>query len=96
VRRVIGVLVSGALLVVASASVAWAQQYPPEPSPGGGAGAVSSGGSAGAAAQSSAGSLPRTGASNTPSLVIIGLAALVAGVILVLAVRRRSLARGHI
>jgi LPXTG-motif cell wall-anchored protein len=96
VRRALIALSSGALFVVVWASTAWAQVNPPyPPSPP----SVGSGEAAqvpGVVAQpGAAGRLPRTGASNTPSLVAIGIAALIVGLVLVLAVRRRrALARG--
>ena len=95
-RKAFIAMSTSALLVVVWASTAWAQSdYPPTPG-GGGAdqvpGVVSQ---PGAVSQPSAGRLPRTGASNTPSLILIGLAALVVGFVLVMAVRRRrALARG--
>jgi LPXTG-motif cell wall-anchored protein len=91
VRRALIAFSTGALFVVVWASSAWGQStYPPTPAGGGGEqvpGVVSQ--------PSAGGTLPRTGASNTPSLVLIGVAALVVGLVLVLAVRRRrALARG--
>jgi LPXTG-motif cell wall-anchored protein len=90
VRRAIVALFSAALLVVFWASSAWAQgDYPPTPPP------VGPGAAARAPTAAQPGALPRTGASNTPSLVMIGIAALIVGLVLVLAVRRRrALARG--
>ena len=94
VRRALITLSTSALLVVVWASTAWAQtssDYPPTPG-GGGVERVP-----GVVSQPSAaaGQLPRTGSSNTPSLILIGITALVVGVVLVLAVRRRrALARG--
>jgi LPXTG-motif cell wall-anchored protein len=87
VRRAFVVLSTAALFVVVWASAAGAQtDYPPTPS----------GGQAVVPVQTPA-ALPRTGASNTPSLVLIGLAALAVGLVLVLAVRRRRAAvRGSI
>lgn len=87
-RRALVALFSSTLLVVLWASTAWAQaDYPPTPGP---PEVVPA-----AAAQGQRGALPRTGASNTPSLVMIGIAALIVGLVLVLAVRRRrALARG--
>ena len=89
-RKAFIAMSTSALLVVVWASTAWAQSdYPPTPG-GGGAERVP-----GVVSQPSAGQLPRTGSSNTPSLILIGVAALVVGVVLVLAVRRRrALARG--
>jgi LPXTG-motif cell wall-anchored protein len=88
VRRAFTALFCSALFLVLWASTAWAQSdYPPTPGPPGPAPVTP------AAAQR--GALPRTGASNTPSLIMIGLAALIVGTVLVLAVRRRrALARG--
>jgi LPXTG-motif cell wall-anchored protein len=90
VRRALIAFSTGALFVVVWASTAWAQSdYPPTPG-GGGIERVP-----GVVSQPSAGRLPRTGSSNTPSLILIGVAALVVGLVLVLAVRRRrALARG--
>jgi LPXTG-motif cell wall-anchored protein len=80
VRRAFVALFSGALFVVVWASTAWAQSdYPPAPAPPAPA----------APARVQPGALPRTGASNTPSLILIGVAALVVGLVLVVAVRRR-------
>jgi LPXTG-motif cell wall-anchored protein len=103
VRRAFAVLATAALFVVVWASTAVAQtDYPPTPTtvPGGGGGAGGGGvetvvqpSGAGAAT----GRLPRTGASSTPSLLLIGVAALVVGLVLVLAVRRhRAAARGSL
>jgi LPXTG-motif cell wall-anchored protein len=88
VRRFFGVLVSVSALIVLLAPAAWAEgDYPPTPT----AGPVDAVRAPGAAARQ----LPVTGADNTPSLVLIGVAALVIGLVLVLAVRRRrALARG--
>jgi LPXTG-motif cell wall-anchored protein len=92
------VLATAALFVVVWASTAVAQtDYPPTPGGGGAAGGgvetVVQPSGAGAAT----GRLPRTGASSTPSLVLIGVAALVVGLVLVLAVRRhRAAARGSL
>jgi LPXTG-motif cell wall-anchored protein len=90
VRKAFVVLSTAALFVVVWASTAGAQtgSYPPAPS----------GGQAVVPVQApAAGQLPRTGSSNTPSLVLIGIAALVVGLVLVLAVRRRRAAvRGSI
>ena len=92
VRRALIALSTSALLVVVWASTAWAQtssDYPPTP------GAGEAARVPGVVSQPSAGQLPRTGSSNTPSLILIGITALVVGVVLVLAVRRRrALARG--
>jgi LPXTG-motif cell wall-anchored protein len=90
-------LATAALFVVVWASTAVAQtDYPPTPTTGpiaGGVEPVAQPAGAGAAA----GRLPRTGASSTPSLVLIGVAALVVGLVLVLAVRRhRAAARGSL
>jgi LPXTG-motif cell wall-anchored protein len=92
VRRAFVVLITGALFVVVWASTAVAQtDYPPTPTAG--PGDVVPVRVPGAAA----GELPRTGGSNTPSLVLIGVAAVVVGLVLVLAVRRRrAVARGTI
>ena len=80
-RKAFAVLSTGALLVVVWASTAVAQtDYPPTPTAGPGE------------VVPQPGQLPRTGASNTPSLILIGIAALVAGLVLVLAVRRRRAA----
>jgi LPXTG-motif cell wall-anchored protein len=92
VRRAFAVLATAALFVVVWASTAGAQtDYPPTPTTGpGGFTPVRVPGAA-------AGALPKTGSSNTPSLVIIGVAALIVGLVLVLAVRRhRTAARGSI
>lgn len=77
-RRLIGVLMALAVFVVVTAPAAWAQPYPPDPSvaPVTGAPGVR-------------GTLPRTGSSDTPSLILIGLAALVVGLVLVVATMRR-------
>jgi LPXTG-motif cell wall-anchored protein len=85
------VLSTTALFVVVWASTAVAQtDYPP--TPGGGEGQIVP-----VQVPSAAGRLPRTGASNTPSLILIGIAALIVGAVLVLAVRRRRAAiRGTI
>jgi LPXTG-motif cell wall-anchored protein len=88
VRKAFVVLSTAALFVVVWASTAGAQtgDYPPAPTAGPAVVPVQ------APAQ-----LPRTGSSNTPSLVLIGIAALVVGLVLVLAVRRRRAAlRGSI
>jgi LPXTG-motif cell wall-anchored protein len=86
-RRAITMLITAALFVVVWVSTAVAQTDYPLPPPAG----------PGAAAPARAGQLPRTGGSNTPSLVLIGIAALVVGLVLVLAVRRRrAVARGAI
>jgi LPXTG-motif cell wall-anchored protein len=83
VRRAFVVLSTAALFVVLWASTAGAQtDYPPTPS-------VPPQAVVPVRAPSA---LPRTGASNTPSLVLIGIAALVVGTVLVLAVRRRRAA----
>lgn len=86
-RRAFAVLSTAALFVVVWASTAVAQtDYPPRPTAG-----------PGQAVAQPAGRLPRTGASNTPTLILIGIAALVVGLVLVLAVRRRRAAlRGAI
>jgi LPXTG-motif cell wall-anchored protein len=89
-RRAIAMLITAALFVVVWASTAVAQTDYPLPPPAG-PGAAAPGRAA------AAGQLPRTGGSNTPSLVVIGIAALVVGLVLVLAVRRRrAVARGTI
>jgi LPXTG-motif cell wall-anchored protein len=91
VRRVFGVLFTGALLVVVWASTAGAQSgdYPP-PTPTAGPGQA-------ARVPGAEGQLPFTGSSNTPSLILIGIAALVVGLVLVLAVRRhRAAVRGAV
>jgi LPXTG-motif cell wall-anchored protein len=91
VRKALVAFFSGALSVVLWASAAWAQGDYPPPIPAGGDAARPPG----VVSQPTAGQLPRTGASNTPSLILIGVAALVVGLVLVLAVRRRrALARG--
>jgi LPXTG-motif cell wall-anchored protein len=89
VRRAFVVLSTAALFVVVWASTAGAQtDYPP--TPGGGQAVVP-------VQAPSAGQLARTGSSNTPSLVLIGIAALLVGLVLVVAVRRRRVAvRGSI
>jgi LPXTG-motif cell wall-anchored protein len=94
VRRAFAVLATAALFVLVWASTAVAQtDYPPTPTTVVGGGGVTPVRAPGAAA----GELPKTGSSNTPSLVIIGIAALVVGLVLVLAVRRhRAAARGSI
>jgi len=87
-------LSTAALIVAVWASTAVAQtaDYPPTPAPGGGQVVVPV-----QAQAPSAGQLPRTGSSNTPSLVLIGIAALVVGLVLVLAVRRhRAAVRGSV
>jgi LPXTG-motif cell wall-anchored protein len=86
VRRLLGILLSVTVFIVVLAPAAWAEgDYPPAPT----AGPVAR--VPGAAARQ----LPVTGANNTPSLILIGIAALVVGLVLVLAVRRRrALARG--
>jgi LPXTG-motif cell wall-anchored protein len=91
VRRAFVVLTTGALFVVVWASAAWAEgDYPPSPTAG--PGEVTP-----VRVPGAAGELPKTGGSNTPSLVLIGIAALVVGAVLVLAVRRRRAAiRGAI
>jgi LPXTG-motif cell wall-anchored protein len=88
VRRAFVVLSTAALFVVVWASTAGAQtNYPPTPSVP----------QAVVPVQAPSAALPRTGASNTPSLVLIGIAALAVGLVLVLAVRRRRAAvRGSI
>jgi LPXTG-motif cell wall-anchored protein len=94
VRRAFVVLSTAALLVVVWAATAVAQTSDYPPTPGGGQVAVPVQAPAQAPA---AGQLPRTGSSNTPSLVLIGIAAVVVGLVLVLAVRRRRAAvRGSI
>ena len=83
-RKAFVVLSTAALFVVVWASTAGAQtSYPPTPT----------GGQAVVPVQAPS-ALPRTGSSNTPSLVLIGIAALVVGLVLVLAVRRRRAAVG--
>jgi LPXTG-motif cell wall-anchored protein len=86
VRRAFVVLSTAALFVVVWASAAGAQtDYPPTPT------------SPPQAVVPVQAALPRTGSSNTPSLVLIGVAAAVVGLVLVLAVRRRRAAvRGSI
>ncbi|HMG28084.1 MAG TPA: LPXTG cell wall anchor domain-containing protein, partial [Acidimicrobiia bacterium] len=88
VRRAFVVLSTAALFVVVWASAAVAQtDYPPTPT---------SPRQVVVPVQAPA-ALPRTGSSNTPSLVLIGIAALVVGLVLILAVRRRRAAvRGSI
>jgi LPXTG-motif cell wall-anchored protein len=85
VRRALGAVFAVAVFVMVFASTAWAQSdYPPAPKP-----------QVPGVVPQPTGRLPRTGASNTPSLILIGIAALVVGVVLVMAVRRRrALARG--
>jgi LPXTG-motif cell wall-anchored protein len=85
VRRAFVVLSTAALMVVVWASTALAQTADYPPTPGGGQVVVP-------VKAPAAGQLPRTGSSNTPSLVLIGIAALVVGLVLVLAVRRRRAA----
>jgi LPXTG-motif cell wall-anchored protein len=89
VRRAFVVMSTAALFVVVWASTAGAQtDYPPTPSVPQAVVPVQA---------PAAGQLPRTGSSNTPSLVLIGIAALVVGLVLVLAVRRhRAAVRGSI
>lgn len=83
-RKAFVVFSTVALLIVVWASTAGAQtDYPP--TPGGGQAVVP-------VQAPAAGQLPRTGSSNTPSLVLIGIAALVVGLVLVLAIRRRRAA----
>jgi LPXTG-motif cell wall-anchored protein len=96
VRRVFIAISTSALLVVVWAQTAWAQSdYPPTPGGGGVERVPGVEGVPGAVSQPTAGRLPRTGSSNTPSLILIGITALVVGVVLVLTVRRRrALARG--
>jgi LPXTG-motif cell wall-anchored protein len=86
VRRAFAVVFTGALLVVVWASTAGAQtgDYPP-PTPTAGPGQA-------ARVPGAEGDLAFTGSSNTPTLLIIGIAALVVGLVLVLAVRRRRAA----
>jgi LPXTG-motif cell wall-anchored protein len=88
VRRAFVVLSTVALFVVVWASAAGAQtDYPPTPA---------SPGQAVVPVQAPS-ALPRTGSSTTPSLVLIGVAAAVVGLVLLLAVRRRRAAvRGSI
>jgi LPXTG-motif cell wall-anchored protein len=82
VRRAFVVLSTAALFVVVWASTAGAStDYPPAPSV-----------PKAVVPVQAPSALPRTGASNTPSLVLIGIAALVVGTVLVLAVRRRRAA----
>jgi len=92
VRRAFVVLSTAALIVAVWASTAVAQTADYPPTPGGGQVVVPV-----QAQAPSAGQLPRTGSSNTPSLVLIGIAALVVGLVLVLAVRRhRAAVRGSV
>lgn len=92
-RRAFAVVFTTALFIVLSASTAVAQTDYPLPTPGGGEVVRVPGVPAPAAGRR----LPVTGADNTPSLILIGVAALVVGLVLVLAVRRRrALARGTI
>jgi LPXTG-motif cell wall-anchored protein len=86
VRRAFIVVFGSALFVVLWASTAVAQtDYPPSPT------------AAPVRVPGAPGRLPVTGSSNTPSLILIGIAALVIGLVLVLLVRRhRALARGTI
>jgi LPXTG-motif cell wall-anchored protein len=90
VRRLLGVVVSISVFIVLFAPAAFAQSdYPPSIGPG------EAGRAPGVPTPGAAGRLARTGADNTPSLILIGVAALVVGLVLVLAVRRRrALARG--
>jgi LPXTG-motif cell wall-anchored protein len=89
VRRLLGVLFSVTVFIMLAAPAAFAEgDYPPPaPRPGPGEGVPVPG--------EVPGRLPVTGSDNTPSLILIGIAALVVGLVLVLAVRRRrALARG--
>jgi LPXTG-motif cell wall-anchored protein len=85
VRRAFAVLFTGVLLVVVWASTAGAQTDYPPPTPTAGPGQA-------ARVPGAEGDLAFTGSSNTPSLLIIGIAALVVGLVLVLAVRRHRAA----
>ena len=89
-RRAFVVLTTAALFVVVWATTAGAQtDYPPTP--------TSPQAVVPVQAPSAAGQLPRTGSSNTPSLVLIGIAAVLVGLVLILAVRRhRAAVRGSI
>ena len=88
-RRAFVVFTTAALFVVVWATTAGAQtDYPPTPTSPQAVVPVQA---------PAAGQLPRTGSSNTPSLVLIGIAAVLVGLVLVLAVRRRRAAvRGSI
>ena len=83
-RRIFILLAGSMTMLLVSAGSAWAQQYPPSP-----AGAGQGGGGAGGA-----GDFAVTGSETLP-LVWIGLATLVAGIVLVLAARRRADVRGR-
>lgn len=80
-RRILILLAGSTVMLLVSAGSAWAQQYPPSPA---GAGQGAGGG----------GEFAVTGSETLP-LVWIGLATLVAGIVLVLAARRRAGVRGR-
>lgn len=82
-RRILILLAGSMVMLLVSAGSAWAQQYPPSPA-GAGQGAGAGGG----------GDFAVTGSETMP-LVWIGLATLVAGMVLVLAARRRADVRGR-
>jgi LPXTG-motif cell wall-anchored protein len=92
VRRLFGLLLSVSVFMVVLASAAWAEGDYPPPTPTAGPGqAVRAPGAPEAAARR----LPVTGSDYTVTLILIGVAAVVAGLVIVLAVRRRrALARG--
>jgi LPXTG-motif cell wall-anchored protein len=94
VRRLFGLLVSVSVFIAVLASAGWAQSdYPPPTPTAGPAEVVRVPGQAGAGA--AARRLPVTGSDYTVTLILIGVAAIVAGLVIVLAVRRhRALARG--
>ncbi|MGQ0802726.1 MAG: LPXTG cell wall anchor domain-containing protein [Actinomycetota bacterium] len=81
-RRILILLAGSMVMLLVSAGSAWAQQYPPSPA---GAGQGAGGGG---------GEFAVTGSETMP-LVWIGLATLVAGIVLVLAARRRAGVRGR-
>ena len=100
VRRLFGLLLSVSVFIVLLASAGWAQSdYPPPPPSVGPADVVRVPDQVAAPGQAAAGAaarrLPVTGSDNTATLILIGVAAIVVGLVIVLAVRRRrALARG--
>ena len=81
-RRIFILLAGSMTMLLVSAGSAWAQQYPPSPA------------GAGQGAGAGGGDFAVTGSETLP-LVWIGLATLVAGIVLVLAARRRADVRGR-